>query len=346
MATKRTRAETIADVGEFGLIDRLSRRLPGNRLVRLGVGDDAAVIDLPKGRQLVASCDLLVEDVHFRRSTTPPRALGHKALAVNLSDLAAMGAEPVAALISLALPGDLRLSWVDAFYKGLAGLAGRTGTAIAGGDTTHTPGPIIIDLAVLGVVERGKGLRRDAARPGDGLWVCGPLGLSRAGLEALEKGLGGHAALKKAHREPRPLLKEGRALARCGRCGACIDVSDGLLNDLGHILKRSGVGAEIEIARLKTAPELARYLKPRKGDPVDYVLNGGEDYALLFTLRKGDERPGPWPGDASVPYRIGRVVRGRGIRIIRPDKGLAVMDAAGYDHFGRSGGFQPSIKKR
>ncbi|RJO70313.1 MAG: thiamine-phosphate kinase [Myxococcales bacterium] len=328
----KPRLRSLADVGEFGLIARLTRELATRPEVALGVGDDAALLDIPRGYQLATTTDLLVEDVHFRRRTIAARALGYKSLAVNLSDLAAMGAEPLAALVSLALPSDLPLRWIDAFYAGMNDLAVASRTAIVGGDTTGTPGPIVVNLACFGLVKKGQALTRSGARPGDTLWICGPLGLSRAGLELLEEGRRGFAALRRAHLWPRPCLAEGRALAASKRCTACIDVSDGLLGDLRHIVEMSGVGARIEFAALPIDPSLARYADSRRRDPVEYVLRGGEDYALLFTL-KGSRPPAPWPISAFPPVRIGTIIKDGDIRLLMPDGREVVPSFKGYDHF-------------
>ena len=332
MTLKRKKVN-ISNFGEFALIERLTGNLEAHRLVPLGVGDDAALISIPKGSQLAASCDLLVENVHFKRQTTKPAELGHKALAVNLSDIAAMGAKPIAALVSISLPTKLRISWVTAFYRGMKTLAERTGTALAGGDTSKSPGSIVINVTILGHVEKGKALRRDRAKVGDGLWVCGHLGHSRAGFEAIENKLRAANVLKSAHLLPEPLIAEGRALIGSGRCNSCIDVSDGLLQDLSHICERSGVGAEIEFARLPITKELRAFAKKLSADPVDYALYGGEDYALLFTLDGKCKALSKWPADCHSPVKIGRITEGNKIVLVSEEGFRKIPKVRGFDHF-------------
>ena len=318
-------------IGEFERIARWTKRLKTGKDLVLGVGDDAALFAPPKGMQLAATCDLLVEDVHFRHTTIPATDLGYKSLAVSLSDLAAMGAKPWMALLSLAIPKSMDANYVDDFYKGLRRLADRSGCLIAGGDTTGSMGPMLIDIFLLGLLPTGKALRRDGARVGDSLWVCGSLGLSRAGLEILENKLPPSPVLVKAHRRPTAHLTAGSALLNSGRCTSCIDVSDGLLGDLAHLAERSGVGFEIERGALPIPAILKYFAKNQGKNPLDYVLHGGEDYALLFTLR-GDAPPTSWPENAPHPVKIGRVLP-KGFFFLDKDGRRSAFNPKGFDHF-------------
>ncbi len=326
------RHKTIAELGEFGLIAKLTEALPVHPALELGIGDDAAILKRHPERLLVTT-DLLVEDVHFRRSTTSAADLGHKSLAVNLSDIAAMGGRPLAAFISLALPKSLPVSWATALYRGMRKLADECGVALAGGDTTGSPGPIIINVALIGMAQGKTILRRDGAHQGNSLWVCGDLGYSAAGLHALENGLRAPAAFRLAHKRPQARLAEGLALAKSGRCTSCLDVSDGLLGDLQHILDRSGIGAEIDLAALPIPANLQRFANRHKLDPLQLVLNGGEDYALLFTLT-GKRAPTPWPKTAAQPRRIGCITETSGqATALLPDGQRIPLSSSSWNHF-------------
>jgi thiamine-monophosphate kinase len=314
-------------LGEFDLIERFFSRPSRRRDVLLGVGDDAALLEVPPGRALVAATDTLVEGRHFLPGT-PPEAIGHQALAVNLSDLAAMGADPAWALLSLSLP-EVRESWLTRFAAGLYGLADAHGVELVGGDTVR--GPLVITIEVLGFVEPALALRRSGARVGDLLYVSGWPGEAAAGLAALQ----GTAAavddplvVRFLYAEPRLAL--GTALR--GRASAAMDVSDGLLGDLGKLCRASGVGARLDLECLPVSPELAR----RHGrDACErFVLSGGDDYELLFTVPpagseqlEADLRP-------RFPLtRIGVIEEaGGGVRCLRNGVETGVR-GEGYDHF-------------
>jgi thiamine-monophosphate kinase len=290
---------TVGDVGEFGLIDRLVPLLAGAGPEGappplLGPGDDAAAWEQPAA-VLVASTDTLVEGIHFDLSLprspsdagelTPWEDLGWKALAVNLSDLAAMGAEPACALVSLALRPETPVAGVEALYRGMASLAHRAGCRILGGDTVGARHEHVIGITVVGTVPAGEGgtlLRRDRGRPGDRLAVTGVLGTSAAGLFALQHpgsaSSEAEAALARAHLRPEPQLEAGRCLRRAGvRCA--MDVSDGLLADTAKLCAASGVGARVEATRLPLDP-VVRAAYPERA--LEWAAGGGEDYQLLF----------------------------------------------------------------
>ena len=328
-------------MAEFDLIERIRARAIARDGVLLGIGDDAALLKVPAGHELVVTADTLNAGVHFP-ADAPPADIGWKALAVNLSDLASMGARPAWCTLSLSLPGD-DTAWLDAFLDGFLGLADTHAVALVGGDTTR--GPLSIAVTAMGWVEAGAALRRDGARPGDDVWVTGTLGDAAAALV-----LGGYApipldgvampvveagnaaALRARLARPAPRVAVGRALA--GLAHACVDVSDGLLADLGHICRRSGVGAEIELARLPASPALrAAYAD----DELRAALQaaGGDDYELCFSAstaaREAVARALEQAGTTGT--RIGRITDGDGVRALAADGSPWRPFRGGYVHF-------------
>jgi thiamine-monophosphate kinase len=270
--------------GEFELIDALASHLdPATE--GLGIGDDAAAWPPTPGALVVATTDMLVEGVHFRLDWTSPRDLGWKALAVNLSDLAAMGATPGRALVSVALvPGQAAL--VEEMYEGLSELARLTGTRIVGGDTVRSSGPLVVNVALIGEAEPGRLLRRNGAVPGDLLVLTGTVGASAAGLALLLEGdpdrlaLPHAARVLAAHHRPQPRLAAGQALARLGlRCA--IDVSDGVASEARHLARASGVAIRLDVDRLPLDSAALSLLGRAKA--LELAVSGGEDYELLFT---------------------------------------------------------------
>ncbi len=314
---------------EFDLIARYFTHPAAG--ARLGVGDDAALIAPAPGMELAVSTDMLVAGTHFLPDADP-LFLGHKALAVNLSDLAAMGAQPRWALLALALPAADE-PWLAAFSQGFMGLAARYGVDLVGGDTTR--GPLNLSVTILGEVEAGRALRRDAARAGDEVWVSGELGAAALGLRHLT---GAHplgeaeaaACLERLHR-PTPRVELGRALL--GVAHAAIDISDGLLADLGHVLDASGLGAEIELARVPAAPAVAGRLDDRQ--VLRCLLAGGDDYELCFTAPPGRADAVRAAGEAAGVgvARIGRIRAEPGLAVLGADGRPLVLEGRGYDHF-------------
>lgn len=330
-------------LGEFGLIERLAARLqrsdaqPAAGSVVLGIGDDASVLAPPPGTELVTTIDALIEDVHFRRDWSKPEDVGWKSLAVNVSDLGAMGARPLAAFITLALPRDVPVRWVDRFYQGLGECAVRYGCPVAGGDTVRAPDRIALSVAALGSVPAGKAVTRAGARVGDWVCVTGVLGESGAGLALLEQGKrvsGRRRRLVEWHRRPVPPVEAGALLAERGLATAMLDLSDGLASDAGHLAKRSGVGLRIEQERLPVS-DAARQLAAALGvDPYYWALHAGEDYQLLFTVS-----PERWPDvpPALAPLgvvatRIGEVTR-RGVVLVDEDGEARPLRKEGFTHF-------------
>ncbi len=254
-----------------------------------GIGDDCAVLRIPKNHDTLVTTDFSLEGVHFRRDWHSPESVGHRCLARGLSDIAAMGGNPVAAFLSLALPPRLPQRWVDGFLDGLLKLAAEFNIELAGGDTAQSPGGILADITVVGSAPRGQAILRSKARPGDGIYVSGALGGSAATLDLL------YSKHRKRldpdrypdHFFPTPQVRLGQILRRQGLASAMIDISDGLSTDLAHICEESGVGAEIHEESLPVATV------GRSARPVDagFALHGGEDYQLLFTARKGRAVP-------------------------------------------------------
>ncbi len=318
---------------EFTLIERyFAGRGPRREDVAVGVGDDAAVLRVPPGHELVATMDTLVEGVHFLPGTDASE-LGHKALAVSLSDLAAMGAEPAWTTLALTLPR-ADAEWLEAFCDGFFGLAAEHGVELVGGDTTR--GPLALTVQAEGLVPAGTALRRGGARPGDALFVTGTLGDAGLGLELAQGTLAvadPHATYLRARfRRPRPRVREGRLLRGLAR--AAIDVSDGLAADLGHILEASRVAATVELARLPVSAAL----RAGAGDDARarrYALGAGEDYELCFSVDPAAE-PRLREAFAGLDCgltRIGAVEPGSGLRIVDPDGRDVALDITGYRHF-------------
>jgi len=318
--------------GEFSLIARhFSWPAPS---ADLGVGDDAALLRVSPGMQLAVSTDLLVAGTHFLDGTDPAR-LGHKALAVNLSDMAAMGAQPRWATLALSLPA-VDDAWLGAFSAGLRALAGLHGTELVGGDTTR--GPLSICVTILGEVPVGQALRRDGARVGDDVWVSGTLGDASIGLALLTGGrapmldAASASACVRRLEVPQPQVALGLALR--GLASAALDVSDGFAGDLGHILERSGVGARIDVERLPASAALA----PFTDDPAvrDALLGGGDDYELCFTAPQGaaGEVEAAAARAGVQVTRVGCIVDGGGLVLV--DVGGCVLQPrrTGFDHFG------------
>jgi thiamine-monophosphate kinase len=318
----------MAPLGEFELIERYFTRPV--RQAALGVGDDCALLAVAPGATLAVSTDMLVEGRHFV-STVAPERLGHKALAVNLSDLAACGARPLAFTLALALP-QADDAFLAPFSRGLLALADRAGCELIGGDTTR--GPLTIAITVFGELAAGAALLRSGARPGDDVYVSGRLGDARLGLEVLRGAvaLEGDAfeRVRRAMEMPEPRVALGRALI--GVATSAIDVSDGFAGDLEHILRRSGAAAVIDVDALPRSDDLARQPVARQRT---CVLSGGDDYELVFTAPADRRAAVAAAADASstVVTRVGRIEAGQGLRLTDA-AGRALDEApASFDHF-------------
>ena len=285
--------------GEFELIARLTRHLTTRPEVVLGAGDDCAILDLPGPDLVLLTCDSQVEGVHFSFEIASPEQIGRKALAINLSDIAAMGGEPRYALVSLILPRRLSFPLLDGIYTGLHQEAERYSTAIVGGNISGAGKgeQLIIDITLVGTVERRHALVRSGASIGDILCVTGTLGNSAAGFSTLlhadqQYPLDALDYVRDRHRTPQPRIHEGRVLSQFGPgvVTAMLDISDGLSGDLWHICERSGVGARVELPQLPLSPQLRLIATKGERDPLEWALHGGEEYELLFTLSPGHER--------------------------------------------------------
>ena len=285
---------TVAELGEHALIARLRSRvtnLPAH--IEIGIGDDAAVIAPPRSEVEVVTTDALVEDVHFKREWTALEAVGHKALAVNLSDLAAMGATPRAALLSLALPAGLTVAEFDALLDGFLALAAATATPLVGGNLTRSPGPLMIDVTAIGSAPRRKLLRRSGGLPGDELYVTGALGGAAAGLLVRRTGnlnAAGAAECLERYERPMPQLRAGRVVGRSHTARAAMDLSDGLADGARQLAAAAGCGVEIDAERVPILPAAAVVAQSAGRDPLELGLSGGEDYELLFAVGRRQRR--------------------------------------------------------
>lgn len=324
-------------LSEFDLIKQYFVRPARAAKAQLGIGDDCALLGLAPGRSFAISSDMLVEGRHFFAGEDPYR-LGHKSLAVNLSDLAAMGAQPAGFTLALALPAADR-DWLAGFSAGLFALADAHDCELIGGDTTR--GPLNICITVFGEVAPGQALRRDAAQPGDDIWVSGTLGDARLALA----GLRGEVALAPEAQQlagtrlhlPTPRVALGRLLAERGLARAAIDISDGLVGDLGHILERSGVGATIDIDALPAGPALA--MSPAAQDATlrrACTAAGGDDYELCFTAAPAQRAAIVAAGAAcGTPVtRVGRIDASPGLQLTDGQGAPLELRLAGFDHFG------------
>lgn len=279
---------TVAKLGEHALLARILARLPrpGSDLL-VGPGDDAAVLEPVRNERLVVTTDAIVEGVHFTRTFSTPADIGHKALAINLSDLAAMGATPRWALLSLMLPNATLVSDVEDLVTGLADLAGRYGVSVAGGNMTRTDGPLVVDVTVGGSAKPRRWLTRSGMRPGDELYVSGTIGAAAAGLDMLGQvsGLGSQASgCIERHRRPEPRVRLGMAVARARAASGAMDVSDGLADGLRQMATASGVGVRVDANAIPVDAEAREWWQARGLEVVGAAVSGGDDYELLFSV--------------------------------------------------------------
>lgn len=325
---------------EFEFIDSLRRRFGG------GIGDDAAVFHSTAGKETIITTDLLVEDIDFRRTTAPALLLGHKALAVSLSDVAAMGARPRWSLISIGVPDDVwQTDFVDQFYEGLANLARAYDVQLIGGDTSRTNEKIVVDSIVLGECNTGRAVKRVGAEPGDQIFVTGSLGGAAAGLRLIERGAHlaeqhladddsqkiDHVLLRQLRPEPR--VGWGMVLGEERLVTAMIDISDGLSSDLNHLCTASGVGALIESSLLPIDHQVVELCGRRALDPLQLALHGGEDFELLFTVRAPDVARLPRRVDGTQVTRIGEVrSHTDGVKISEGSR-IWDLNPGGWKHF-------------
>lgn len=347
-------------IKEFDIISAVRKRARINKGVLIGIGDDAAVVEPSADAQLIACCDLSVEGIHFRCEWSPPELTGHKALAVTLSDVAAMGGRPRHAMVSIALRRDTTPDFVERLLDGIFDLAERFNVSIIGGDTSKSSGPLFIDTVVLGECDRGAAVARSGARVGDLVFVTGTLGGSALGLLLLQHGYridasgrvagsdyessgsGDERACFEAmmrHLAPTPRVNEGRVIGESGIATSMIDVSDGLSTDLSHLMQESGCGAVIRRQSLPLADSLRVLATPgsgiieQDGGPLRLALHGGEDYELLFTAGPSAlEQVGELSREIGIQItEIGAMVDGRALFF--DDRGMVeVISPSGYEH--------------
>lgn len=330
----------LAELGEFGLIDRIRSRFAQPAAPELGIGDDAALLSPSAGMQLAVSTDLLAEGVHFERSFGQLHLLGRKSLAVNLSDLAAMGARPRWFFLSLAIPAGFPLEEIETFLDGLAEQAAEHGVFLAGGDTCGSRSGLVISVTIMGEQRPALLLRRSGARPGHDIWVSGSLGDSALGLQLLQGNVektddAATEYLVGRHLDPTPRCSLGLALAEAGLVSAMIDISDGLLADLGHICEQSGCGADLQLAQVPRSPQFAALTDTASPAFWRLMVAGGEDYELCFTAPAASraailERA----KTAGIPATVvGKVTDSGRVVAHLPDGSIFQPPTSGYTHF-------------
>jgi thiamine-monophosphate kinase len=344
------RSTSVGEVGERALLRRIETRIPSVAGVVVGVGDDAAAVEV--GPRALVTTDSLVEGVHFHRESAPARLLGRKALTISLSDVAAMGGVARFATVSLCLPPDVPLSWVDSLYDGLLERAAEVGVGLVGGNLARGRETIVVDVAVVG--EAGRLLQRTGARAGDRVVVTGRLGAAAEGVRLLAQGARldedgellatgkwtessgpAVAACLRAQLDPRPPLALARSLAERGLARAGMDLSDGLSSDLAELCQRGGVGAVIDAAAVPIDPRAAGLERASGGDAMSLALHGGEDYQLLLAveataLEELGELAGVWGVEVTA---IGAFVEGEPVVRLRDASGERLLPAGGHDHF-------------
>ncbi|MGD8344936.1 MAG: thiamine-phosphate kinase [Desulfobacterales bacterium] len=332
---------SLKEIGEFGFIKKISRGclIRPDTIVK-AIGDDAAAFRTDPEQLTLITTDLLVERIHFLRQAISGFDLGHKALAVNLSDIAAMGGTAREAFVSIAIPDDCQLDYLDDIYDGIKHLAAKFDVNVLGGDTTRSRIDLIINIVIQGLVPEADILCRNAARPADTIFSTGFLGDSKAGLHLILNRIAanteGLKSLLKAHNRPQPHLQEGRFLARQPGVHAAIDTSDGLSSDLGHIAEESRVGARLYADKIPISSSLKNFCGRFDFDPVDYALSGGEDYTLLCTI--APDRAEEIAHDFEKKFRrplfaIGEITADKQLTLNYPDGQTRPIMPTGWDHF-------------
>ncbi len=332
----------VGDIGEFELIKLVTDELANDSRTIVGVGDDCSVYEVAKGRYVLATCDMLIEDVHFSRKTASAFLIGCKAMACSLSDIAAMGGRPLFALISLGLPETTPEEFVQDLYVGIRSMCRDYQVVLVGGDTVLSPDRVVINISMLGECPKGKFILRSGAKSGDALLVTGCLGDSAAGLallsgKASEPDVERRSQLIEAHLAPEPRCAQGMFLAENFGVHSMIDISDGLAGDLAHICESSKLGARIRADKIPVSETLKQFCKSARIDPLEYALAGGEDYELLFTLspKETERLLQAWPEEFEVPLaQIGKMDKAvRGIRLTSEDGAERSLDVRSYEHF-------------
>jgi len=333
----------LSSIGEFGLIEMIRTMVSRNpSSVLIGIGDDAAALKVHSSSLLLATTDMLLEDVHFDLSYTDFNSLGWKAAAVNLSDIAAMGGIPRFCLISLGIPSSVSVRQMADFYDGFGSMLRTHRTALVGGDTCSSRSGVVINVTVLGETEKKRIITRAGAKRADRIFVTGTLGDSAAGMELLRKGARGKGPgtwerkLIQKHLRPAPRVEWGRMLARAKCASAMIDISDGLSSDLAHICEESGIGAELFSDALPFSEAFRKSADQLSKPPLHYALSGGEDYELLFTVPLARMKA---LKALDIPVtEIGTITRGHELLLVNDVGEKNALQPAGYNHFKRSKG--------
>lgn len=323
-------SKELENLGEFGLIERLTRKVGSAPHLVKGIGDDCAIQRQTGERELLTSTDLLIEGIHFDRRWISLEELGRKSAAVNISDIAAMGGQPKSLFLGVACPAELPLHELEDFSHGFIAEVERYGAVLAGGDTCRSPGPLLISVTVQGEVEIGRAICRDGALPGDAIYVSGTLGDSALALQDLLAGRQPDSYLLRRHNCPTAQVELGRQLAERQLATAMLDVSDGIISDLGHILTASAVGARLELASIPLSGPFRQALQ-RNPQLIDLALGGGEDYELLFTSSDQNLSDSTLVGLNLT--KIGVIEEQPGLRIIAADGSDYHCQRGGFDHF-------------
>jgi thiamine-monophosphate kinase len=335
--------KTLNDIGEDGVIQLIHGKglasLPSR--VKKGIGEDCAVLETNEDTLLLVTTDTLIEGIHFTAETLPPQALGWKALAVNVSDIAAVGGTPHTAFLSIAIRPETEVKFIESFMAGFEAMAAQTNVVLAGGDTVESPSGAVVTITLLGEGRPEHLVYRSGARIGDDIWVTGPLGNAAAGLFILlnkdPEERASYESLITALQRPMPQLEIGKALGESGLVHAMIDISDGLAKDLRHICEESGTGALVEAASLPLSEPLKKLASLADKDPMEWALRGGEDYELLFAAPPANTEEIvslTIQVLGSPALKIGTIDQEEGIRI-ETDKGKQPLMPGGYMHFSR-----------
>lgn len=328
---------TVADLSERDLIARVRTRLAATPAwVLVGVGDDAAVVRYERNQVEVLTVDAVVEGIHFDRAFTPADAIGHRALAVNLSDIAAMGAAPRLALLSMMLPGTLAVADFDAVLDGLFALANEHRIHVVGGNLTRSPGPLVVDVTAMGTARRRQVLTRAGARPGDEIYVTGAVGAAAAGLQALRARRASSPAIEAAVRAylyPQPRVRAGLLAGRARAASACMDLSDGLLDAVRQVSEASGVGIALEQSLVPIASGAREWWQDGGSDLFIEAASGGDDYELLFAVPRRRRRSflAAMTHSGTAITRIGSCTEDPGVRI--DGHSVETVFPAGFRHF-------------
>lgn len=321
----------VKEIGEFALIEKMMDKQGASREdVVLGIGDDAAITSFSDTYEEVMSMDTMVEGVHFTKDSMRFYDVGYRLTTANLSDMAAMGATPKFALISLALPKEYLVSDVEQIYVGLDKQCSTHGVSVIGGDTVSTTGPLVLTMTMIGEAPKGRALRRSGAKVGDWIGVTKTLGLSAVGLDAIVRGEKGYFTAKDAYQRPNPAVSWGKRLLSLG-AHAANDVSDGLASELYEMAEASEVRFHIDMHALPLHEEVKAWGRFIGENPVDYALYGGEDFQLVFTVSEDVKEKLSEESDITF---IGRVVEGRGVYVYQPEtEDWEILPRGGYDHF-------------